>query len=205
MAEPAQAYPRRNKRKQKTRAAIIAAANALVRERGAANVTITDIADAADVHVTTLFNHFETRGALFAALSEPDIARLEEAVAAARASQGFFEFLRAATRFAVTQHEKGEWGGIPFGTDHGAEPELMAGWLAYERRQVALLTDYAAQEFGLDPAVDKRPFLIASMIVSANIQTFERWQKDRAGVDLEAENMAVIDAAEAMIKRGLGG
>lgn len=204
MADAAPAYPRRQKKKERTRAAIIAAANRLVHERGPSDVTVNDIADAADVHVTTLFNHFPTRGALFAALTEPDIDRLDQAIAAARAQGiGFFEFLRIAVHFAVEGHRNDKWTGVPFGADHHADPELVAAWLAYERRQVALLTDYAAAEFGLDPETDKRPFLIASMIVSANIQTFERWQRDRDGVDLEAENLKVLKAAEALIKPGV--
>lgn len=199
------AYPRRNKRKQKTRAQIIAAANTLVRERGAGSVTVTDIAERADVHVTTLFNHFETRGALFAALSEPQMAELEEGVAAARAEGvGFFAFLRAAVHHAARQHAKGRRTGIPVGAAHGADPELVASWLRYERLQITLFTAYIADEFGM-AGDDRRAFLIASMIVSANIQIFERWQADPTGFDLEAENLSVIEAAETMIKGGVRG
>ena len=56
---------RRELRKARTRAEVRATAQRLFAERGFDEVTIADVAAAADVAVQTVFNHFETKEALF--------------------------------------------------------------------------------------------------------------------------------------------
>jgi AcrR family transcriptional regulator len=56
---------RRERRKAQTRAAVRETAQRLFAERGFDAVTIADVAAAADVAVQTVFNHFETKEALF--------------------------------------------------------------------------------------------------------------------------------------------
>ena len=56
---------RREQRKAQTRAEVRATAQRLFAERGFDAVTIADVATAADVAVQTVFNHFETKEALF--------------------------------------------------------------------------------------------------------------------------------------------
>ena len=56
---------RRELRKAQTRAEVRATAQRLFAERGFDEVTIADVAAAADVAVQTVFNHFETKEALF--------------------------------------------------------------------------------------------------------------------------------------------
>ncbi len=56
---------RREQRKAQTRAQVRAAAQRLFAERGFDAVTIADVAASADVAVQTVFNHFESKEALF--------------------------------------------------------------------------------------------------------------------------------------------
>jgi AcrR family transcriptional regulator len=56
---------RRERRKAQTRADVRTTAQRLFAERGFDAVTIADVAAAADVAVQTVFNHFETKEALF--------------------------------------------------------------------------------------------------------------------------------------------
>ena len=52
---------RRDRKKMQTREALINAANRLIAERGFANVTAAEIAEAADVSSRTFFLHFDTK------------------------------------------------------------------------------------------------------------------------------------------------
>ena len=59
-ADQAERFPRRTLRRQNTRARILRAAMQLFRQVGYGAATMNAIADAADVHVTTLFVHFKS-------------------------------------------------------------------------------------------------------------------------------------------------
>ena len=72
---------RRERRKAQTRAEVRATAQRLFAERGFDAVTIADVATAADVAVQTVFNHFETKEALFFDDRTPWVAGIAAAVA----------------------------------------------------------------------------------------------------------------------------
>src|SRR3954467_1758083 len=71
---------RRELRKAQTRAGVRATAQRLFAGRGFAGVTIADVAAAADVAVQTVFNHFETKEALFFDGRTPWVHRAGSAV-----------------------------------------------------------------------------------------------------------------------------
>ncbi|CAM2827436.1 TetR/AcrR family transcriptional regulator [Skermania piniformis] len=65
-AEPAEVASRTDRRRQRTRAALLSAAQGFLAD-GRTNVSIQQITDAADVGFGSFYNHFESKDALFEA------------------------------------------------------------------------------------------------------------------------------------------
>jgi len=101
---------RRERKKAATRQAIADAALRLFLDRGYDQVSIRDIADAADVSTTTLFKHFTGKEALVFDEDEDREAELIAAVRERAAGQGVIDALREHFLTA----------GLPY----GARPEL---------------------------------------------------------------------------------
>ncbi|EMD28460.1 TetR/AcrR family transcriptional regulator [Amycolatopsis azurea] len=98
---------RRERKKAATRQALADAALKLFLERGYDQVSIRDIAEAADVSTTTLFKHFTGKEALVFDESEDREANLIAAVRDREAGQSVVEALREyvlATWLPLTAH-----------------------------------------------------------------------------------------------------
>ncbi|HXJ36263.1 MAG TPA: TetR/AcrR family transcriptional regulator [Candidatus Eisenbacteria bacterium] len=72
------------RRKERTRQELLAAAVGVLAKKGFHDTKIADIASAADVGVGTFYLHFETKDALFDALVEDTVGRLKAAIDHAR-------------------------------------------------------------------------------------------------------------------------
>src|SRR5216117_3910195 len=94
------------RRRERTRQELLAAATRVLAEKGLDRTKITDIAAAADVGVGTFYLHFPDKEALFDAVVEETVRRLKATVDAARekargplakiqaANRAFFRFAR---------------------------------------------------------------------------------------------------------------
>ena len=105
-AAAARASNRFERRRERTRPELLAAATRVLAEKGLDRTKITDIAAAADVGVGTFYLHFPDKEALFDAVVEETVRRLKATVDAARekargplakiqaANRAFFRFAR---------------------------------------------------------------------------------------------------------------
>lgn len=205
MNEPIKvSFPRRTAAKARTRQRIEDAARRLFVTLGYADATMAAIADAADIHITTLFTHFSSKRELAAAIAATAGTRFEEVVATHRA-QGVpaLTFWRnQVTRIAHAYERDGD-GQINLGRALGGEPELLPVWFAHQRLQVDLMTDYIADELAIDPATDRRAQMAAAMLVAGGRMAFDNWIESGKVDDLVAENERLLDAAEAVLAAGL--
>ncbi|MGO9935719.1 MAG: TetR/AcrR family transcriptional regulator [Steroidobacteraceae bacterium] len=192
-------FPRRSARRIRTRAKILEAALAHFQKAGYADATLNAIADAADVHVTTLFTHFKTKRDLATSLADAEIERLAGLIGAAKGRRAFFDFFRALVLTTAASRQK-------FG-DHKSgirqelqqDPELALSWLRYEEKEVLLLADYIAHDYGLDLKADYVPYLAASIIISSGVISYTRWRSLK-GLDLVQETEVALDYAERMAR-----
>jgi AcrR family transcriptional regulator len=139
---------RRERKKAATRKALADAALELFLERGYEDVTVAEIADAADVSVTTLFNHFP--GGKPALVFDEAQAREDALVAAVRdrpAGTGVVEALHAHLRRSRTLSPP----------DEPADRERMERFLALVRGNRPLAEAHramwASQEVALAAAI----------------------------------------------------
>lgn len=198
-------FPRRTLRREQTRARILKAALKLFRQVGYGAATMNAIADAADVHVTTLFTHFKNKRDLAVSLYDTSIERLEQMVTEAQGQRPFFEFFRAVTLNAARAIEGEADPTMTHWRELLRDPELTYAWFLYEQRQVALLAGYIAHDYGLDPATDYRPDLASNLLVMSGWVSHRRWCDAPQTLDLETETVKALDIAERMVLSVLAG
>jgi AcrR family transcriptional regulator len=179
---------RYQRRKEKTRQELLAAAKKVLAEKGYHNTKIADIAATADIGVGTFYLYYPTKDALFLELVEETARSLKEEIDQARAQvEGLVEKVRAGQhaffRFAQDNRELFK---IIFG--HGNTfNELL-------RQVYAMFVADAANNVteGIRQAVFRplRPAVVANALVGMSAQVVSWW--------IEQDGPAVEEMAEAM-------
>lgn len=200
--EQGERFPRRTMRRQNTRARILASAMSLFRRLGYGAATMNAIADAADIHVTTLFTHFKSKQELAATLNDAGIERLEALIAASQGKVPFFVFFRGVVLDMARSLEAEVEPSLSLWHELRRDPELSLAWADYEQRQVALLAAYIAADFGLKSS-DYAAQLAASTLLASSWASHRRWSENAGKRDLEKETLAALDLAEVMAKAAL--
>ena len=197
-------YPRRTERRKQTRAKILEVAGELFGETGYGPATMQAIADAADVHVTTLFLHFKSKGELALSLVELSLDTLRDRTFAAHGNMSVFDFVRAealerARRLAGRKGQSHSlWQALY--TDN----ELAFARIEYERGQHALIADYVAAEYGFIRKSDIRPDIVASLLLASAFLPHLRWGGTGSVADLEARVIESLVLGEKAARAILG-
>ena len=181
-------YPRRTARRKLTREKIIRAAARLFNDAGYAATTMQNIADAADVHVTTLFMHFNSKADL---ATEFGIAATDELRKRAFAAR---ELERAVI---VSKKQSSQslmlWHGLR------EEKDLAYALAAYEQALRDIYADYVAHAYGLDRTADFRPDIVAAILVSSVSLANDKWVEAPTVIDLSAELSRAVSVAETAV------
>ena len=168
---------RRERKKQQTRQSISDAATRLFIERGFDAVGVKEIADTADVSVTTLFKHFPSKEAL---LFDEDAQQESALVAAVRNREG--RSIPMALRDHFVQAAKGHADHPQFEVFQRLVLETSAlreyGHRMWTRHQDAL-AEAIAEEIGA-PADDVRCAALARFALEARDVIFDRPDRERA-------------------------
>lgn len=195
-------FPRRTVRRQNTRARILSAASKLFRSVGYGASTVHAIAEAADVHITTLFTHFKSKQELAASLNDASIERLQQFIHEAQGKVPFFKFFRTLVSGTARTLEASADPSLSLWHSLERDPELSLAWAEYERRQVELLAGYIAADHGLERH-EYAPQLAASILVSSSWISHRQWSQNPQRGTLEGETLAALEIAEAMARTAL--
>ncbi|MAT35109.1 MAG: hypothetical protein CMK06_08185 [Ponticaulis sp.] len=189
-------FPLRTKRKMETRQKLVRAARQLFLAKGYDNTTLEEIAEAAGLHVQTLYRHFGTKQDLARAGDVYWLELFEDAIAKRDRSENTFKFWRdwmdstveklLEDREAFRSHLK---------MSHGT-PTILGATIEIRTRYEDLLTEHLARDFGIDPEGVNTARLVAGMLMSGN--AFVRSVFVNRDTDLKAETLKVIDMVTEM-------
>tara|TARA_B100000678_G_scaffold57471_2_gene46291 strand:+ start:15793 stop:16416 length:624 start_codon:yes stop_codon:yes gene_type:complete len=189
-------FPLRTKRKMETRQKLVRAARQLFLAKGYDNTTLEEIAEAAGLHVQTLYRHFGTKQDLARAGDVYWLELFEDAIAKRDRAENTFKFWRdwmdstveklLEDREAFRSHLK---------MSHGT-PTILGATIEIRTRYEDLLTEHLARDFGIDPEGVNTARLVAGMLMSGN--AFVRSVFVNRDTDLKAETLKVIDMVTEM-------
>ena len=192
---------RRQRKKQRTRDALIETAMKLFAAKGYDHTAIHEITDAVDVSERTFFRYFASKEDLVLSLIRDGAAAFAEALAARPPQEQPLTAVRQAFQISLRQ--------LPGGTESlpsylsvmrliDSTPALLAAYLRYVHDHDDEIIEVLARREGVDPATDRRPRVLAAMIGAL---VFLAHRDLRTGDDLSLEAMtAAFDAyADAVI------
>jgi AcrR family transcriptional regulator len=181
----------RERKKLATRRLLRRAALVLVSERGLANVTVEDIAEAADVSPRTFFNYFPSKEAVLFG-GEPDrAALLRERIATSATGQPAIDALRTVlvADAEARADELRSLGGDPADWVRRmkmarVDPQVRAAHAAHMALIERAIADGLADRLGADPESDPYPMVLAAAAVGIFRACMAFWGGSGGGVPL---------------------
>lgn len=187
---------RTDRRRERTRAAIIGAATALFAERGLRATSIQDICQTADIAERTFFNHFPTRDHLYEAIADHRLEGLTAAISVVTAdprplTERLPDLFTTIGRTVAAQPAYRELVGAMLHTrPYGASPLSRSTPAATAVR--ALVDDGVARG---EITARHRPPVLADLLLGSLLMAVANWSSDPV-FDLERE---LADAAAALL------
>ncbi|MFI9783926.1 TetR/AcrR family transcriptional regulator [Kitasatospora sp. NPDC051984] len=160
----------RERKKQRTRGALVDAANQLFLQQGYARTTVDEIAASVEVSQRTFFRYFankeEVALAVLADAEETFLGLLRERPAVENPLEALHGAIRQAWQ-TLDQGRVAERGSVAGALELfeliESTPTLLAAHLRHTLQQEDEVTRILAEREGLDPATDLRPRLLAAV------------------------------------------
>jgi AcrR family transcriptional regulator len=172
----------RERKKQATRATLSAVALRLALERGIEQVTVEEIAQAANVSLRTFRNYFPTKAAAIVDLAHN---RADSFVAAFKARSAKEELWSALTEALLALYpEEPDRSWVERMRLLRNEPGLAAEEYKADRAVQARLADAIAERTGSTVASDIMPGLTAALVLATAHAALEFWLRSGAGTTL---------------------
>jgi AcrR family transcriptional regulator len=167
---------RRERKKLETRRALAAAALSLAAERGPDQITIEEIADAADVSVRTFFNYFPSKEAAIVAWDHERVATLHAELRDRPLSEAPLEALHRVLLHAFDEYAEDaatRFLRMKVVRENGSLlPHHLAAMAELERGFVKAI----AERLDVDPHDNLYPSLVVGAAVAAMRLTINKWE-----------------------------
>lgn len=171
----------RERKKQRTRDALVDAAYELFHRKGYDATTVEEIAELADVSPRTFFRYFMSKEDVALAPLDRQFTEVLAALAARPAGEPVISALRNAAVEVVQAYEARD--ASPELKRHqslqtllAGTPALMAASLGHSTTRLDELARLVAARMGVDSRMDPRPRLVASVALCAVPAAVTAWQ-----------------------------
>lgn len=187
--------PLRQRKKDKTRKAILENADRIFRKKGFDAATLDEIAEASDVHKQTVLRYFNSKEEIAFAKR----LRLFEVFAENLKNRegGVLEYWRKyindASTAAMNSGELEEWFKFV-----DSDTRLFAFQLRLNERYQAELAAALSEEAGCDPATDTFSLSVAALLVGGNSNVARMTVRNGDSDQLVANTLSVVDLAASM-------
>lgn len=192
----------RERKKQRTREAIVDAALRLFEERGFEQTTIADIAEAADIAPRTFFGYFPSKEDVVFADFPADFDALAERLRERGEDETAIDALRAFIAGVLERADLNDERELCRKRVVKQSEALDAHRRALMGRMEDMLAEAVARDFGDRPG-DLRPPMIASAAVAALGSLDRTGIMDRESPPTREEALAMIDQALTFLQGGL--
>ncbi|MCW2650221.1 MAG: TetR family transcriptional regulator [Mycobacterium sp.] len=180
---------RRSRKVQRTRSALTRSALDLFAERGFDNVTVTDIANRADVDPSTFFRHFRSKESVLFTDMDVYVARIGGLIHQRPLDEPILDTLRAITlQFVTTEGFDNQLEDLRAELTQSSA-ELQAQTVVRREQVVADLAELIGERLGIDHQNDPRPYLSATVWLAA----FEWYRRRSVSV-----HRRTVDAPETL-------
>jgi len=190
---------RRERKKLQTREALIAAAIRLFGERGFLGTTIEDLTEAVDVSPRTFFRYFSSKEDLLIADMATAIPLVREALAPARPGEPIIEAVRRATVALVRAFTAPE--SLAQRRLALSIAEVRGRMLEAHEQINQALVDELARRLSVDPDLDPRPRVVASIALGAVRAAVHAWVASGGHADPEV----IVERTFDLVASGLAG
>lgn len=196
---------RRERKKQRTREALVDAAWRLFAEKGFDATTVEEIADAVDVSSRTFFRYFASKEDVALTFQEEQHQAMMAMLADRPADEPVMTAVRHTVVDIAAACERGDLGFDPerfecMMTLQAQSPSLMASSLEHAQKKQRILTEAVAGRMGADPETDMRPHVVAASVLAA----FRAAADARASYGMKYESLSeAVDAAFAILEEGV--
>jgi AcrR family transcriptional regulator len=159
---------RRERKRERTKRQIQDVAMRLFSEKGFDNVTVAEIAEKADVDVTTFWRHFGSKYVVLFADREAWLQELKVILSEISNDLPPYEAVLAGLSAASSSVVRPEFQELRDELlKQNPSMEVRAAVLTFEDMVRQVIEENLASRMGLDPASDPRPFMLAGVIMTA--------------------------------------
>lgn len=170
---------RRERRKRRTREALLGAALELFLSKGYEQTAVHEIADAADVSQRTFFRYFACKEDLVLSFIQDAASAFAEELATRPAGEDPFSAIRNAYISALRRaaHDTEEFSAYLSALMLiESTPGLLAGHMRYVHEHTEETVRVLARREGVDPEADPRPRVLAGVTATVMMLAIRDWR-----------------------------